>query len=198
VALEAEDASGGSNFVPFEVRTDSAAVGGNYIVVPDGTGPRQGSPPVRGQASYTIDVPESGEYAVWGRVRPKSNGNSFYFGVDSREPVYWDAPLSSDWIWAAVGPRDGPKETLTLSAGTHTLTVYWREDGMALDRLVVSDDLSYEPSGTGPDATDGGATATPNPTPTPTATSTPTSTPTDGDADWGEVAYGQYGYGGVV
>ena len=58
---------------------------------------------------------------------------------------------------------------------------------MELDRLVIADDLAYEPSGTGPetDDGDGGSTPTPTPSPTPTPNPTPTPAPDDGQDPYG-------------
>jgi hypothetical protein len=132
------------------VRSDGDAVDGEFIVVPDGTGTRRGGIPNEGRAAYTFEVPADGEYALWGRTRAQSNGNSVYVVVDGGSSVYWAAPITNDWTWTELGRfYQGETETLSLSAGTHTVEVVWREDGMRLDRLLLADP-GYEPSGDGP------------------------------------------------
>jgi hypothetical protein len=36
------------------------------------------------------------------------------------------------------------------SAGAHTINVWMREDGFRLDRIVLTTDSKYKPSGNGP------------------------------------------------
>ncbi|MFC7772207.1 carbohydrate-binding protein [Salinirubellus sp. GCM10025899] len=163
--IEAESAADGSNFEPFEVRSDGAASGGQYIATAD-EGRFERSPPDRGRAEYTFDVPKDGEYVLWGRVRTRSRGNTFHVSLDgdSRE---FHGELTEGWFWTQL-----PHSTASLSSGTHTLTVSYREDGAALDKLLVTPDTSIEPSGTGGSS---GDNSTPEPTPEPTPTPRPSS-----------------------
>ena len=46
---------------------------------------------------------------------------------------------------------DGAPATITIgSAGPHTLSLYMREDGMRVDRLLLSTDAGLVPSDSGP------------------------------------------------
>ncbi|MEE9355422.1 MAG: LamG-like jellyroll fold domain-containing protein, partial [Methylococcaceae bacterium] len=46
---------------------------------------------------------------------------------------------------------DGPVATLNISTpGVHTINVWMREDGFVFDKVVVTTDANYTPSGTGP------------------------------------------------
>jgi hypothetical protein len=48
----------------------------------------------------------------------------------------------------------GPRAAVSVpSAGEHTVHLWMREDGFSLDRLLLTADASYTPSGTGPAAT---------------------------------------------
>ncbi len=168
VWLEAESARDGANFDPFEIRTDAAAAGGEYIVTPDQGRDNYDGPPAAGHAEYTFDLAADDDYVLWGRTRGQSNGNTFYVGVDGSPDTEWHVELGDEWRWSKLPLSP------TLSAGTHKLTIAYREDGTALDKLLVTDDTGFTPSGTGGDTT----TATPTPEPTPTATATPTPEPT--------------------
>jgi hypothetical protein len=167
--MEAESASDGADFSPFEVHSDANASGGEYITTPDEGQNNYGGAPSDGRASYTFSTPSSGEYALWARVKGQSNGNSFYLSLDDG-PTTTFHTSTGGWTWEPL-----PLSTVDLSAGTHTLTVTHREDGTALDRLLVTADIDFEPGGTGGES---GATTTPTATPDPTPTSTPTATPT--------------------
>ena len=46
---------------------------------------------------------------------------------------------------------DGTPATITIgSPGLHTLSVYMREDGMRVDRILLSTDAALTPSGSRP------------------------------------------------
>jgi hypothetical protein len=60
------------------------------------------------------------------------------------------------WDWAS-----GFEELVIETSGVHTLTVWMREDGFRLDRLLLTTDTIFIPSGFGPaeteqQGTDGG------------------------------------------
>jgi hypothetical protein len=152
--LEAESAAGGSSFAPFEVREDDDASGGEYVV--SEAPPRYDEPlPGEAVARYEFSVPTDGEYALWGRTRAQSNGNSVYVDVDGGSSIYWAMEITDDWTWAELGRfYEGETETLSLSAGEHVLEVRHREPGTRVDRLLVTDDLEFVPSGTGGESTE--------------------------------------------
>ncbi len=45
--------------------------------------------------------------------------------------------------------------TLFLSQGFHTLNLWLRDSKIAVDKFVLTSDLTYQPLGTGPDVFDG-------------------------------------------
>jgi hypothetical protein len=46
---------------------------------------------------------------------------------------------------------DGVSATINVtSAGVHTLNLWMREDGFVVDKVVLSSNVNYVPSGTGP------------------------------------------------
>jgi len=149
--VEAETAADGTEFAPFETAADDGASGRTFVHVPDGTGANYDSVPDRGHAAYPIEVPADGEYAIWGRIRPESNGNSFYASIGG-ETYYWEVrPVDDEWGWVRL--NDGASNPIapSLSAGERTLEVIWREDGTDLDKLLVTSDLDFTPTGTGGD-----------------------------------------------
>jgi hypothetical protein len=79
--------------------------------------------------------------------------NSYTLEVDGTQCgiTVGDAMLPANaWTW--VDYRDGnsaSKINLTLSAGTHTFTMYGRESGVKLDKVVFSGVTTCVPTGTG-------------------------------------------------
>ncbi len=131
--LEAED---GNLIAPTQVQMDPAANGGAYI------DDRSGG----GSATYTIDIPTAGTYAVWLRVQSINGGaNSFFVAVDGDEEVFQIFPPTSDgYIWRQEREVD-------LGAGEVKIQVRTRERKTRLDQLLVAGDLAFSPS----DALDG-------------------------------------------
>jgi len=72
--------------------------------------------------------------------------------LDGGNWVKWNSiPLGSSWHWDDVHNSDsgGQLVTFSLAAGTHTLSIAYREDGTRLDRVLVTNDPAFVPTGTG-------------------------------------------------
>ena len=126
----------------FEIVDDPTASGGSFVAVPD-YGGVWGSPNEAHKVVCQFSVAESGAYRIKGLVRapsPAYGNNSFYVKIDGVPSAgyLWDTPESTRWMTDAVSERNGadPVE-VSLSAGTHNVTIYLREDGTQLDKLEL-------------------------------------------------------------
>lgn len=128
--------------------TDAAAPHGKYLWLPDAAYAGNFNLPVKTQhrAEYTFVVPQAGQWLLKGLIRsPDASSDSFFVEVDGNQAlgtVYlWDTlPVASaGYTWDNLSNRTPFTDpvTLTLSAGTHTITVYARDDGTRLDRLEL-------------------------------------------------------------
>jgi mono/diheme cytochrome c family protein len=137
-AAEASYIGGGMVLV-----ADPAAPHGQYLWLPDGAYPDNFNPPVKTQhrAEYSFVLPHPGQWLVRGLVQAAGNSSdSFWTEVDGNQgtgTVYlWEPPVGASYTWDYMSNRNGPDPVvLNLSAGSHTLTVYGRDDGTRLDRL---------------------------------------------------------------
>ena len=146
--LEAESAD---TLTPdFETSNDASASSGEYIWVPEGTGWN----PRKGEATYTIHINTSGDYVIWGTTLASTGGNnSFFVQLDESFEALWTINLSDNWQWDAVNHWGNGSEfnpeidpvVFTLAAGDHTLRIKQREDGTKLDRLLITNNMSYVP-----------------------------------------------------
>jgi hypothetical protein len=108
-----------------------------------------------GEALYHFTVPVTGTYVVWGRVlAPGSSADSFFVAVDTEPWGIWDTEQSTGatWGWDALNYRTGllpepsaPPVRLSLTVGSHTLRLKQRENGTKLDRLLITNDLTFVP-----------------------------------------------------
>ncbi len=138
----------------------------------------------KGIASYSINLPVSGNYKLW--VQMKGNGdsaNSLFAQLDGLYCVkvgdLVGMPVGS-WVWVDYqnGNTTNKIPMPIIAEGTHTITLIGNaaEPGVAVDRLLFTKDATCIPTGTGDACV--GIVSTPTPTlMAPTATGTPIPTP---------------------
>ena len=137
--------------------TSNDAGNGGYVRVNttnqnDYTIPAQGA-----RLDFDIDFVKTGVHYIYLRYRAASgDDNSVHLYMDGAvfDDTY-QVPVSTDWAW------DRSPESFTITTtGTHTLTIFHREDGLDLDRIVITTDPSYAITGFGPDPTEDGSNNT--------------------------------------
>jgi len=65
----------------------------------------------------------------------------------------------SGWNWSA-STRDKVRATIEIpSVGIHTVNLWMREDGLAVDKILLTTDPRYKPEDVGPAHTDGTTSA---------------------------------------
>ena len=102
---------------------------------------------------YRIRFQRPGTYYVW--IRGKAaNGrdDSLHVGIDGSLPSTADRVTGFDRIWTwSRDTQDGPVARVRVAkAGVHTLNIWMREDGLSVDRLLLTLNSKYRPSGIGP------------------------------------------------
>jgi hypothetical protein len=121
----------------------------------------------RPELRYNINVPAAGTYYVWVKGTGYSgSSDSLYAGVDGSVPStldYIDLGQSDSFSWK--GTRLGGSRTSVNigNAGSHTFSLYMREDGAKVDSVLLTSSASYDPNDVNP--------TPPSPTPTTPPTS---------------------------
>jgi Viral BACON domain len=141
VWLEAECGSLGSLW---NTPSDGAASEGRYLTIQSGNN-STGSAPTNsaGFANYSFSVSQSGTYSVFARVlTPTANDDSWWVRMDGGAWVTWNNIAATSWTWAQF------PNTFSLSAGSHTLTFAYREDGAQLDKINITTSTTA-PTGAG-------------------------------------------------
>jgi len=146
IRLEAEHAQISS---PIETRSDPDAANGKYIVYPVGQS-------VDASATFTFVINQSGNYRVWTRsLKTGSQPGSWTISVDGGTDFVYDVfqgSTSGAWTWDLLSERrsNGSQldpRILNLSAGTHTIEFKARWEDTKLDKILLTDDSGYTPSG---------------------------------------------------
>jgi endoglucanase len=145
------EAESGAIYKPQILKSDSyadnspndTASGEIYFEVSSGSN-STGSPPSDGHMVYQFGITSTAQYRVWARVKtPTTSDDSFWLNVDSGSWKKWDnIGIFSEWGWAAAGDYN-------LTQGSHTLTFAYCEDGARMDKLLITDDITFTPTGLG-------------------------------------------------
>lgn len=129
---------------PMQIITDGSASGGKYVEVPI-----EYPDDSMAKVVFTFTVAEEGDFVVWGRVQ---SGNylhdSFKVIMDQQPEVIWHISGNYSWTWDQVYVLNGIDPVIFhLTAGTHTLGIKNREWGSKIDKVIITNNLGFNPSG---------------------------------------------------
>jgi hypothetical protein len=143
VWLEAECATVGEDW---DILTNGQASNGKYVTAKPGMQSLSAAPADSRSAitlPFSVDTTET--FFIFARVScPTAAGDSLWAKMDDQEFVMHDGFASSGWQWIQLS-------STLLTAGQHTLTIAYREDGAKLDKISISI-YPYAPKETGDNA----------------------------------------------
>lgn len=118
------------------------ASGGAFLEIAEGAG----KPPdvTGGKAVFTFEMTKDRACYLWARVWWNDGcGNSVAMSIDGAKPFTFgqDATYKC-WHWVKSPPR---LSQLKLKAGTHTLTLTNREDGVRIDQILLESNRRFVP-----------------------------------------------------
>jgi len=114
------------------------------------------------ELQYNVRFVTPGVYSLWlYGAAPDAAGDSAHVGLENAFDPGQDPQIVTvtgfaprEWSWANEQMSElanGEPVTLTVELpGLYTLRVWVREDGLRLDRLLLTADSDYEPGGQGP------------------------------------------------
>ncbi len=156
VSMEAEHyqsnvSQGGYTWTPV-TNSGHSGTGAMQVLPNDGPNPLPaGSGP---RLDYQVEFTQTGTHYVWVRALAYSvAGDSLYVSIDGgTSDLALLSNMSTDgqtWTW--TNNAWGGAETINVtSVGVHTINVWMRESGVVLDKIVLTTNSGYTPSGTGP------------------------------------------------
>jgi GH43 family beta-xylosidase len=108
--------------------------------------------------SYKVSIPYAGRYYVWASAfSTGSEDNGVHVGINGTWPdtgkrIQWCAGKNK-WTWSGAQRTQknhcGEKHLIYLdipTSGEHIVQFSMREDGVALDRFLLTTDISYDPN----------------------------------------------------
>jgi hypothetical protein len=100
---------------------------------------------------YSLNFTTTGVYTVWIRgYAPDGAGDSVYVGLDDHLATALTDFEPRGWSWANQSTQGSPVTLEITEPGLHTLRIWQREDGLRLDRILLTTDSNLFPSGDGP------------------------------------------------
>jgi hypothetical protein len=134
---------------------DSTASGGQAMeATPNNgasinTGYSTGSP----ELAYQVNFTTTGTYYVWVRGSGAETADrTVHAGIDGTGPASADrmSGFTSALSWKK-STLDGPVATIVVSSpGLHTVNLWMREDGFRVDKVLLTTNSGFTPSGAGP------------------------------------------------
>jgi len=119
------------------------------------------------QLDYKVYFPAPGVYLAWVRGAeglPVGSSDSVNLGLDGAVAYRINGvfPQAQGYVWGATPTPAGAVLTVP-TAGLHVFNLWMREDGFAVDKIILTTDFSYTPTGLGPAESPGpGITITPS------------------------------------
>lgn len=140
--LEAECGTVGTLW---NIETDPAASNAAYATIKPGNTVTSAPTDATGFITLPFTLTSSGTYSLWARTWcPTSNDDSFFLKMDNGTFATWNGITnSSSWTWVKYPTSFG------LTAGSHTLTIAYREDGTKLDKIWLTTESNPEIIGIG-------------------------------------------------
>ncbi len=146
--LEAECAVIGS---AWETQCDTAVSGGKYLMTPTVGGTSNTQTPAT-TISFTF-VATAGVYSFFARlIVPNTTNDSYWVRANGGAWVRWNEIIGSNgtFEWRRLHTNENPANIrdLTLIDGINTIDIAHREDGMAIDKIYLTQSTNI-PSGLG-------------------------------------------------
>lgn len=108
----------------------------------------------KGSVTFNFEAPISGIYYVWGRVFAENAEQNSFFALMDNQPdsIVWDIAEQSfgSWNWEKLEDRVSGPVSFGLIAGAHEFKIVGREVLARLDKILITYDSGYVPSGLEP------------------------------------------------
>lgn len=128
---EVECAPHGSEW---ETIRDSGASRDAYLTIQNGLNSTEAAKTTdESTIKLDINVSKDETYYLFARLNcANASDDSFYLNVDDGDFVAYNGLETDGWEWVRLSKTD-------LTAGAHTLTIAYREDGAKIDKLCITD-----------------------------------------------------------
>ena len=102
---------------------------------------------------FNVNFQKTGTHYVWLRGSCQGNDNTAHFGVNgnaSASSANIKLPVNKGWVWSGTTMGGARTKVSVNKTGLQTVEVYMREDGLILDKVLITSSAAYTPAGSGP------------------------------------------------
>jgi hypothetical protein len=158
VVMEAENyhdnvSVGGKTWTPFTGTAGYSGTGALEASPNTGTQIDTGYVGTSPRLDYNVNFVTTGVHYIWLRNNAAAGtDDSAHVGLDGAAVSTADRVqgTTNSWQWSH-NTMDGVVATINITTpGIHTINVWMREDGFRLDKLLITTNSAYTPSGAGP------------------------------------------------
>ncbi|MHC4740115.1 MAG: hypothetical protein ACYS9Y_14495, partial [Planctomycetota bacterium] len=158
VSMEAENydvytQQGTHNWVSVTTPTGYTGSAAMNTTPNDGTNQNTGYAANSPRLDFQVDFVKTGTHYVWIRgYGATGSDDSIHAGLDGAEISTCDriSAFTTSYTWFKA-TMDGPDATFDVaSTGVHTVNAWMREDGFVFDKIVLTTNAGYTPTGDGP------------------------------------------------
>ena len=102
--------------------------------------------------TYDIDFTNTGSYVVWMRVFAAGGGDNTIHGGLNGTPTAskMETTTFGAWTWINVNTKNAVQSLGVTAAGVNVFDIWMRHDGMIVDKIVLTTDGGFVPTGQGP------------------------------------------------
>jgi hypothetical protein len=147
---------------------DNTADQGTYFSVPAGNGKNYYIPP-QSYAEFSFSIPKTASYVIWAKVKSPTTENQSHYIYDGKGKwITWKAGIHTQWSWVKITDSSAGTDALfSFAQGINKFQMAWFEDNVQVDRILITDDVAFNPESSSSTGTDTSAGSTislyPNP-----------------------------------
>jgi hypothetical protein len=126
----------------------SDATAGKYFAIPVGSGVNY-TAPMSSFAHYPFQLPKTGTYVIWARIKTPSAGKTTYYIYDGMGRwTTWNTGSCTDWTWVKVSDAytNNTPVTFAFKQGSNHLLFGWRDENVQVNKVIITDNLSFVPN----------------------------------------------------
>ncbi len=137
-----------------ETVVDGISVSAMRVLEDDGDLVLNGFRDDNANLSFPISLTSTGTFYIWLRIWPVEGGSTVYAGRGERSMrmgISTDASPDGGWEWYGMKNPGRRAQFYVWEPGEKSFNIWMREDGISIDRVLLTTDRSYVPEGVGPD-----------------------------------------------
>jgi glycosidase len=100
------------------------------------------------EMQFTVNFTSTGTHYIWVRgYAAASTDDSMFVGIDGASSVAWTLNQYNTWQWSNAQQGSSNAPTIPVATtGNHTINLWMREDGLKIDRVILTTNASFSPT----------------------------------------------------